>query len=213
MTYSFALARLRSRSCVRETAIVRRGLAIAIALLFVVGSGGCAFSRGSALRPESAATEAPGAWPRVLIAAQADIEQGHHADADRRLREFSAEYARTTEAVESTYWRAVFMLDPANTVATPREAASLLDRYLASRAPLQHRSEATVLQRIAKTLGAREAAASSPAPAPRVVADPTREAEIKALKDELELTKAELERIKKRLAPPPATPPPLPDTE
>jgi hypothetical protein len=152
----------------------------------------------------------------VLIAAQSDVEQGHHADADKRLREFIGEYARTTEAVESTYWRAVFMLDPANSAATPREAATLLDRYLGSNAPLQHRSEATVLQRVARTLASREAAAPAPAPAAvRTAPDPAREAEMKALKDELEQTKAELERIKKRLAPPPAAtpPPPLPDAE
>jgi hypothetical protein len=52
--------------------------------------------------------------------------------------------------------------------------------------------------------------------APARAADGAREADIKALKDELEQTKAELERIKKRLAspPPPSTPPPLlPDAE
>ena len=196
----------------------RHGIArcarLSVTLLWVMGAAGCAFVRGNTLRPGSEPTEAPAAWPRVLIAAQSDMEQGHHAAADKRLREFIAEYARTTEAVESTYWRAVFMLDPANSAATPREAMTILDRYLASSAPLQHRSEATVLQRVARALATREAAAPAPS-AVRAAPDPAREAEIKALKDELEQTKAELERIRKRLAPPPAAtpPPPLPDAK
>jgi hypothetical protein len=145
-----------------------------------------------------------------LVAAQSDADRGRHAEADRALREFAAAHAGSAEAVETTYWRAVFMLDPANTTATARDAGTLLERYLATNAPLAHRAEASVLQRIAKALAApREAAPARPS-------DATREAEIKALKDELEQTKAELERIKKRVAPPPAptTPPPgLPDAE
>lgn len=172
----------------------------------------CVAARGTALPPGSEPLGASGAWPGALIAAQSDVERGQHADADRRLREFAAEHSRSPEAIESTYWRAVFMLDPANTTSTARDAASLLDRYLGSNAPLMHRSEATVLQRIAKSISTRE-----PVPGPRIIADPTREAEMKALRDELEQTKAELERIKKRVAPPPAapaTPPPqLPHAE
>jgi hypothetical protein len=160
-----------------------------------------------ALRPDSEPASAATAWPAVLIAAQSDVDQKRHAEADKALREFGAEYAQSPEALESTYWRAVFMLDPANTSATPREASALLERYLAATGPIIHRAEAGVLQRIARTLAAREApAASRPA-------DATRDAEVKALKDELEQTKAELERIKKRLATPPTTPPPLPDAE
>jgi hypothetical protein len=167
---------------------------------------GCRASAGTtALTAGSEPTPAESAWPAVLIAAQSDVDQGRHGDADKALREFAAEYERSQEALESSYWRAVFMLDPANTTASARDAAAVLDRYLATNGPLAHRSEATVLQRIAKNLAApREP--STPVRAP----DPTREAELKALKDELEATKAELERIKKRVAPPPptTTPPP-----
>jgi hypothetical protein len=159
------------------------------------------------------ASQASVAWPVALIAAQSDADRGRHAEADRRLREFAAEHARSPEAVESTYWRAVFMLDPSNTAATAREAGALLERYLATSAPLIHRAEATVLQRIAKAL----AAPRDPAPAPARSPEPSRDAEVKALKDELEQTKAELERIKKRLSPPPTPattpPPPLPDAK
>jgi hypothetical protein len=186
---------------------------IALVIACIVSTTGCRGTSGAMMvRPGSEPATASSAWPTVLIAAQSDVDRGRHADADRTLREFGAEYARSPEAVECTYWRAVFMLDPANTSATPRDAGTLLDRYLGSGGPLMHRAEALVLQRIAKSLATRDVAA----PAPTRGGDPARDAEVKALKDELEQTKAELERIKKRVAPPPAppaTPPPLPDAE
>lgn len=185
----------------------RRILAI---LLGVAGAAGCrTSSAATALTAGSEPAGASVAWPVILIAAQSDVDRGQHADAERALREFAAEYARSPEALESTYWRAVFMLDPTNTTATPRDAGALLDRYLASNAPLAHRAEATVLQRVAKSLATPRDAG------PARASDPAREADMKALKDELEQTKAELERIKKRLAPPPPStpPPPLPDAE
>ena len=185
---------------------MRRGLVAAIILAVGAATGtGCRTAGGPAtLAAASEPSGASVAWPVALIAAQSDADRGRHGEADRTLREFAAEHPRSSEAIETTYWRAVFMLDPANTVATAREAGTLLERYLATNAPLAHRAEAGVLQRIAKALAApRE---TVPARQP----DAAREAEIKALKDELEQTKAELERIKKRVAPPPApaTPPP-----
>ena len=185
-------------------------LALTVVLGGAAGTGCRAIGGGSALSAAGESSSASTAWPIALIAAQSDAERGRHADADRTLREFAAEHERSPEALESTYWRAVFMLDPANTTATARDATTLLERYLGSAAPLAHRAEATVLARVAKALAAPRETAPPRAP------DAAREAEIKALKDELEQTKAELERIKKRLAPPPATttpPPPLADAE
>lgn len=206
-----AIARARGRLPV---AIRRMVAAVTLGAFMAVGAA-CGVPRGGAgLLEESEPASAGSRWPMVLISAQSDVDQARHADADRRLREFAAEYAQTAEALESTYWRAVFMLDPANTTATPREAAALLERYLAATSPLVHRAEATVLHRLARNLAApREGQAATPAPARTT--DPAREAEIKALKEELEATKAELERIRKRVAPPPTTPPPpqLPDAE
>jgi hypothetical protein len=160
-----------------------------------------ALSESDAVAPAATAATA---WPSVLVSAQRDIDNRRHAEADRSLRDFAMLYPQSPEAVESHFWRAVVMLDPAGTVGTPREATALLDRYLETRTPLVNRAEAQVLQRLARVLAApRDSGPSGRA------ADPTRDAEVKALKDELEQTKAELERIKKRLAPPPAaTPPP-----
>jgi hypothetical protein len=164
---------------------------------------GCAVPSLRRATPSDAATTAAAnaaSWAATLIAAHRDVERGRHADADRLLREFAERAPASPEAVEAMYWRAVIMLDPPSRVGTTREAVSLLEKYLASDAPLTHRTEAAVLQRLASSM------ATSPATRPGAS-----DAEVKALKDELEETKAELERIRKRLAaPPPTTPPPAP---
>ena len=191
-----------------------RRVAAALTVAALVGiATGCGVPRGgAALLEENEPPSAASRWPAALITAQHHVEETRHGDADRVLREFAAEHAQTAEALESVYWRAVFMLDPANTTSSPREAAALLERYLSARSPLVHRAEATVLQRLATRLAAPRESQATPAQ-PRTP-DPAREAEIKALKDELEATKAELERIRKRVAPPPTTaPPPLPDAK
>ena len=148
-------------------------------------------------------------WPATLVAAHREATDGRHASADKLLADFATAYAGTSEAVEATYWRAFIALDPTNDRGSAREAATLLGRYLESRLPLTHRTEATVLRRLALSLGesSRSTAAAGSAPA-----TDGREAELQRLKEELESTKAELERIRKRLAPPPSggAPPPTP---
>jgi hypothetical protein len=158
------------------------------------------------------------AWPATLVAAHRELTESRHERADQLLSEFASGYAGTAEAVEAIYWRALIALDPANGRASPRDAAALLSQYLESRHPLTHRAEASVLHRLASSL-----------PEPRRIAEParaaptdgSRDAEIQKLKTELEETKAELERIRKRLTapatgnppagtPPPTTPPPTP---
>ena len=137
-------------------------------------------------------------WATTLLAAHREVDRGRHGEADRTLREFAERAPASPEAVETMYWRAVIMLDPTSRTGSAREAATMLEKYLASDAPLTHRTEAGVLHRVAASLVA--SAAAKPAMS---------EAEVKALKDELEQAKAELERIRKRLvAPPPTTPPP-----
>lgn len=176
-------------------------LSIAIGLLSLAVASGCAVPGLRRARPSDAATAAAAnaaSWATTLLAAQRDVDRGRHADADRTLREFAERAPASPEAVETMYWRAMIMLDPASRAGSTREALGLLERYLASDVPLTHRTEAAVLQRLATALAA---SASSRAGAS--------DADVKALKDELEQTKAELERIRKRLAPPPlpAAPP------
>lgn len=186
-------------------------LALALALALVTGCAAPGMRTGRASEAGTvAATDAP-SWASTLVAAQHDVERGRYAEADRALREFADRASRSPDATEALYWRAVFMLDPASPAGSLREAAGLLGRYLDADVPLPHRSEAVVLQRVATALGSvREAG-----PGRSAASEAVREAEMKTLKDELEQTRAELERIKKRLAPPPTTPaiPPLPHSE
>ena len=181
-------------------------LQLPIAVLFAAAITGCAVPSLRRANRDDAATAAAAnasSWATTLLAAQREVERGRHADADRLLREFGERAAPAPESVATMYWRAVFMLDPASSTGSTREAVALLARYLDADVPLTHRTEAVVLQRIAAALAApREGAAPGRGAAT--------DAELKALKEELELTKAELERIKKRIAPPPTTPPTAP---
>ena len=169
-------------------------------LLAITLSAACAMpGQRRAARNDAAVAAAANAasWAATLLDAQRDVERGRHVEAERTLREFAERSPNSPEAVDAMYWRAVIMLDPTSRAGSAREAAALLERYVGSDAPLTHRMEALVLQRVAATLAS--------APTTR----PTSDAEVKALKEELEQTKAELERIRKRLAsPPPVAPPP-----
>ena len=160
----------------------------------------CATPGRRRVAPDDAAVVAAAgaaSWATTLLAAQRDVERGRHAEADRALREFAERAPGSPEAADAMYWRALVMLDPASRAGSTREAGALLEKYLASEVPLTHRIEATVLQRMASALAS---AGNRPA---------TSDTEVKALKEELEQTRAELERIRKRLAsPPPASPPP-----
>ncbi len=153
--------------------------------------------------PPQPTVSSSSAWARVISAAHQDAATGRHDDAERVLRDFSAAYPGTAEAAESGYWRAVFLLDPANPRSSPRDALVLLGEYLDSEILQAHRPEALVLRRIAGTMTTTRDAAAT-----RATTADARDAEIRRLKDELEKTTAELDRIKKRLSPPPANAPP-----
>jgi hypothetical protein len=171
-------------------------------LLAITALAGCVHLRPP---PPASSVGATAAWAPAISAAQRDASAGRHDDAERVLRDFAAAYPGTVEGLESAYWRAMILLDPSNGKSSPREAAALLGEYLEAEAPVVHRAEALVLRRLATTL-----AAARDTPARAAVTDP-RDGEIKRLKEELEKTTAELDRIKKRLSPPSAgTPPPTP---
>ena len=183
----------------------RQTTAVIVAFALLAGCASPQLGRSRSIEATTTAAANASAWAATLVAAQRDVERGRHADAERTLREYGERNAPSPEAVETMYWRAVFMLDPASSAGSTREALALLAKYLEADVPLPHRTEALVLQRVATALAApRETGGAARSAAS--------EAEMKALKDELEQTKAELERIKKRLAPasPPPTPPPAP---
>jgi hypothetical protein len=178
-----------------------------ILLLALSGLVACTFGHIPVLRSNPVQETAAAAWAPALLGAQQDADGGRHAAAERTLTEFVAAYPGTAEAIEATFWRGVFALDPANERASAREAIRLLNRYLEHRHALTHRAEAGVLLRLATALSEQPREA---APRANPAGADGRDAEIAKLKEELENTKAELERIRKRLATPPTTPPPAP---
>jgi hypothetical protein len=134
------------------------------------------------------------------------------------LDEFVRTHPNTRESREIAFWKAMFLLDPANQRGSLAGGIAALDTYLADSTG-QYRSEAMVLRRtavVAQTAAARPAArtdtvvASAPATKDTVVVvNRSRDEEISSLRDQLakskdELAKvtAELDRIKKRLANP-----------
>lgn len=158
-------------------------------------------------------------WDRALAETRRSIEAGNYFAADRILAEFARRHPDTREARETAFWRAAYLVDPANTLGSLESGIAALDAYLANEPQGWYRNAAEVLRRTAVgaqalALGARSGwapdtvvlvAAPDSAPPPRR----SRDEEIAALRDQLsrrnaELAKAndELERIKKRLANP-----------
>jgi len=158
-------------------------------------------------------------WPSTLSTAEARVSEGRFAAADSVLAQFAARYASSPQAFESTYWRALFSMDPKNAHASIPAAVNYLDAYLTGLYPRQHRQEAFALRAIAGQIDAgrsalalaqtRDATTAQPnavrIDVPKPAVDPaTNDAEIKRLKDELAKANAELERIRRRLAQPPS---------
>lgn len=170
----------------RRLALVTSGIALAL------GASGCihkpAFMRPAAERD----------WPAAYLAAQSAADRGAYAEADKTLAEFASSHQGSAQALESGYWRAVYKLDPANKDASTKEAIAGFDRYLAT-PDGTHRGEATTLRRIAVQLQSLDRALSAPKADEGAA---TRDEEVKKLREELQATKDELERIKRRLAAP-----------
>ncbi len=178
------------------------------ALAGLILAAGC-----SRLLAANASPAAPmeGQLTTTLQQAEREVIASRFGVADRLLIDFAEGHANTPEAVETSYWRAVFKLDPLNLTARPRDAAVLLDDYLNAPVTIAHRGAATVLRRAAMALDRpampsqplSSVAAGSTAPAAAAPADAkARDEEMQRLKDELAKANAELERIKKRLSQP-----------
>jgi len=163
-------------------------------------------------------------WQGTLQTARDDAAAGRFVSADSVLAAFDGHYPGSPEAVETRYWRAVFDLDPTNTVGSTTAGLSLLDAYIGDTRARAHVVEARSLRAVAFAMDSlrRYAAAvsealQSAAPAASsphlsesrgdvtTASTKTTEAdaeEIRRLRDELAKANEELERIKKRLAAP-----------
>jgi hypothetical protein len=153
------------------------------------------------------AQPSPGPMEGTTTFSQAAQEAvaGRFGVADKILSDYAARYPATSEAADAMYWRALYRLDPANPNASPREAAQLLDGYIATNNGT-HKMEAPALRRLAGAIEARAIAALNSATIPKSeppkLEDPSKDEELKRVRDELAKANAELERIKRRLAQP-----------
>lgn len=143
------------------------------------------------------------AYAEVLKSADERVREGDHAGADRILSDFVLKAPGTEEATEIAFWRALYMVDPANRRTSIPEGIRALDIYLATPGTRWYRSQAEVVRRTAQSvLALRNAAQAQPRVVGRDTVFVTREEEIAVLRDQLARANAELERIKKRLANP-----------
>lgn len=161
-------------------------------------------------------------FDRTLYHARRNVDAGNYWAADRLLDEFVRTHPDSRETREIAFWKAAYMVDPANDRGSLAAGIAALDGYLAADSAGWYKNEATVLRRTA--LVAQGAVAAGPratsttasgstsaagATDTVVVVSRSRDEEIAALKEQLakskeELSKVseELERIKKRLANP-----------
>ncbi|MFN2566928.1 MAG: hypothetical protein ABR499_18170 [Gemmatimonadaceae bacterium] len=168
-------------------------------------------------------------WPPALQAAKEAARQGRYAEADSTLARFAARNPGSYEAREAAYWRALFLVDPANKGSSSAEALRALNQYFADGSTADAYDEATVLRRVVqqadsltrslaqanRLIAEAQEAAADPSPAPaaappgapaeRRVAGVTREnrnlvEEVRRLRDELSKANQELERVRRRLS-------------
>jgi hypothetical protein len=134
------------------------------------------------------------------------MAHGQPAHADELLVTAAREHPDTPAALEVPYWRALLRMDPANPYASASDAVWLLDLYLSAQEPVRHRAEAIALRRVGRALDSLQSLAAI-APVTPEAAGPARrqelEREVARLREALEKSNAELERIRRRLAAPP----------
>lgn len=139
-------------------------------------------------------------WVGTLAAVQAAVDSGRFAAADSMLAAFERLEPDSPDASESAFWRAMLQADPRNPAFAPADARRGIEAYLATATP-RRRTEASVMLRIlalSDSLRAAQAAQRSAADA----RDRVRDEEVQKLRDDLQRTQAELDRIKRRLGSP-----------
>lgn len=139
-------------------------------------------------------------WVGTLAAVHTAVDSGRFAMADSILAAFEQAQAGTADASESAFWRAMLRADPRNPAFAPADARAALEAYLASDGA-RRRTEVRVMLRmlaLSDSLRAVQAAQRTAADA----RDHARDEEMQKLRDDLQRTQAELDRIKRRLGPP-----------
>ena len=189
---------------------MKKALLIAITGLF---AGGC-------VEMQTYSPQLRSDWDTTLYRARQSVDGGNYFAADKLIDEFVRTHPDTRQAREIAFWKAAYLLDPANDHGSLPAGIAGLDGYLNANQDGWYRNEATVLRRTAAVAqgianATRALAAATDSSAPTVIRDTvvvgskSRDEQIAALKDQLAQSKAELakvsaelDRIKKRLANP-----------
>src|SRR5215212_6334569 len=88
-------------------------------------------------------------WQSTLYYARTNVDAGNYFAAQRVLGEFARTHTGTQEAKEVEFWKAAYLVDPANTAGSLNAGIAALDGYLATDSAGWYRNEATVLRRTA----------------------------------------------------------------
>lgn len=188
-----------------------RGMAVATMLLV---AGACATTPDQAVEPPALTVRSQ--WQYTRDAVQALALDGRYAEADSLLRSFERRAANSDsipagDLAEARYHRMLLRVDPSNPSTTPDSAIAAIDEYLAGGSAQARYQEALVLRRLS---GELVRSINRPPPPPVILADTAllrqRSEEVARLRDSLERTSAELERIRRRLRStrPDSVPPP-----
>jgi hypothetical protein len=127
---------------------------------------------------------------------------GQHNEADIILAQFIGAHPSTPEAREAAYWRGVLMLDASASQADREEARRYLEAYLADSGATAHELEARLLRQFVLAVDSTSLATDSLTTAARQAAAAREEElkkEIQTLREQLDKTNDELNRIKRRL--------------
>ncbi|MEO7501562.1 MAG: hypothetical protein ABIW94_02880 [Gemmatimonadaceae bacterium] len=161
------------------------------------------FVAAACARTPAPATPTPAVeFAGVIEQARQKVEAGDYPSADRVLSDYALRHQGTQEAREISFWRAMYIVDPANRTASVEQGIKALDIYLSSEGAIWYRPQAEVLRREALVL---QSVRQAPVPKQvngRDTVFISREEETAALRDQLAKANAELDRIKKRLANP-----------
>lgn len=171
---------------------MKREASVAIALITIA----CA-------KPQAEVTPPPAAeFAATIEAARQKVDAGDYVATDRILADYSLRHQGTPEAREISFWRAMYIVDPANRTASIAQGIRALDIYLATDGAIWYRPQAEVLRRTALVIQQVRQAQMPKLVNERDTVFISREEEVTVLRDQLAKATAELERIKKRLANP-----------
>jgi len=90
-------------------------------------------------------------WDAALARSRHAAETGNYVVAGQLLDEFSRTHPGTREANETAFWKAAYLVDPANSDGSLAMGIAALDGYLSANPDGMYRVEASVLRRTAAT--------------------------------------------------------------